>query len=141
MTKAAQIVAAIEDIAAAQSPLPLTKKPNVSDVEVYTEFDITAAERNEAWELFLTGEVVVDTPTLEKEADTVDEVTETVEEAEEAEEVEEVILGAHVTNLYTSTIALFGVNIPVGQSADVPRYNPNHKVMGWWLEKGVIEVS
>ncbi len=133
--KLALIVAAIRVIAAALAPLELTKKPNVADVEIHTGFDVTAAERNEAWELFLSGDVVADTAETTTESDTVESV-ESVEEV-----AEEVILGAHVTNLFTSPIALFGVRIPVGQSADVPRYNPNHKVMGWWLEKGVISVS
>ena len=52
MDKLALIVAAIGDISAAIAPAELTKKPNVADVEAMAGFDITASERDEAWELF-----------------------------------------------------------------------------------------
>ena len=55
MDKLPLIVAAIESVSAALAPDVLTKKPTVADVEVFTGFDITAAERNEAWEVFTSG--------------------------------------------------------------------------------------
>ena len=55
MDKLPLIVAAIESVSAAIAPDVLTKKPNVADVEVFTGFDITAAERDEAWDVFTSG--------------------------------------------------------------------------------------
>lgn len=54
----------LADILAAFSMLSedgaLDKKPNVTDVEAVTGFDVSAAERDEAWEVFTTVDVVAD---------------------------------------------------------------------------------
>ena len=89
----------------------LTKKPTVKDVESLIGEDVTASERDAAWNEF---NITLD---VGKPA------------------------GNVVTNHYTGPIAINGIEIQRGDSAEVPGFDPSHKLMARWLEHGIITVE
>lgn len=114
----AAILEAVE-LLASQAEGGLEKKPSVKDLEALVGGNVTAADRDEAWEMF---------------------VAEGSSDDHEAPEVEGPV-DAEVVNNYTSPLAINGVTIPVGGSAVVPKFNAENPLLKRWLEKKVISVE
>lgn len=97
----------------------LGKKPNVDVVESAAGIDISAAERDEAWEMYQAS--------LERSEPDGGYVTG--------------FAAAEITNNHTSTIIINDVEIPSKEARSVPAFNSEHAVISAWLDASVISVS
>lgn len=120
-----QIIEAITVLDEAQDA-GLTKKPSVKDIEDILGSDVSAAERDEAWEAW----------EAEKNASSDDTAPDTDEPEEPADDEPSM-----VTNLHGSPISLFGTELKPGQSKSVPGFSAKHAVVTAWLKAGVISVE
>lgn len=120
----------------------LDKKPNVADLKERVDFDFGAEERDEAWEAF-TAEQESD-----GDADDADDTagdSDDVEPDEDGDAVERAVAARRrttaVTNESGSPLAIRGVVIAPGETADVPGFVKDHHVMKAWMKAGVIKTG
>lgn len=132
-----QIVAAIKQLANGKT---LEKKPNVKDIEKITG-DITAAQRDEAFETYQAELEADDADDNEPNADGDDSDSDA--DAGNAAADAPAVESDHpvVTNESKQSLSIRGVKILPGQSAPVPKFKADHPIMKRWIDAGIISVK